>query len=238
MSSCCIVIPCFNETGRIQPELFLDFLRKNPDYTCLFVDDGSTDQTANLLRKAGGEFPERWLVHQQVPNGGKAAAVRSGMLLAAEKNTYDYIGFLDADLSAPLFTISDLYAVLEKENAFHSAFGSRIKRLGAKVERKVIRHILGRIFATLTTVVLKVASYDSQCGAKLFRREMVPVLFADSFVSNWFFDLEIIIRADRTGIVEVPVRQWKEVGKSKIKWTDFLKAPFELLRIRRHYRVK
>lgn len=236
MPTCCLVVPCYNESDRLPVDAFVDFLKKNPGYSCLFVDDGSTDDTPQLLAKVVAILPEQLEYIIQPENGGKAEAVRSGMLHAARNTSNDFVGFIDADLSAPLPVMKELYEELNKREHCHSAFGSRVKRMGARVERRFLRHILGRIFATLSTNVLGVIAYDSQCGAKLFRRGVVAQLFTKPFVSNWFFDLELILRAEKKGIIEVPVTEWKEVGQSKIKLIDFINAPFEILKIRKHYR--
>lgn len=235
MSTCCIVVPCYNESGRIQTERFDAFLKSHGNFSLLFVDDGSTDGTAQLLKSRQDKWAERWQVQVQPNNAGKAEAVRTGMIMAAEKGDYEYVGFLDADLSAPPETMVDLFAVLKSDLTFHSAFGSRVKRLGAHVERRTLRHIMGRVFATLVTQVLDVSSYDSQCGAKLFHSEQVSKLFSEPFVSNWLFDLELILRAEKQGIIEVPVREWREVGQSRMKLIDFINAPLALMRIRKHY---
>lgn len=235
MSTCCLVVPCYNESGRLRVEAFVEFLRENSNYRCLFVDDGSTDDTARMLEDAVGLLPEQMAFLKQPQNGGKAEAVRCGMLYAPQKFSIDLVGFIDADLSAPLNVMLELQEMLDESTQYHSAFGSRVKRMGAFVERKFLRHLLGRIFATVATKVLGVIAYDSQCGAKLFRVSETEKYFSKPFVSNWFFDLELILRAGKKGIIEVPVSEWKEVGQSKIKFIDFIKAPFEILKIRRHY---
>lgn len=236
MPTSCLVIPCYNESDRLPVDAFVAFLKEHPDYFCLFVDDGSTDNTVQMLKEVTSRLPEHMGVLKLPENMGKAGAVRSGMLHAASNISCEFVGFIDADLSAPLGVMTELHDELTKREHCHSAFGSRVKRMGARVERRFLRHILGRIFATLSTNVLGVIAYDSQCGAKLFRRGVVAQLFTDPFVSNWFFDLELILRANKKGIIEVPVSEWKEVGQSKIKLKDFVKAPFEILKIRRHYR--
>ncbi len=238
MSTCCLIIPCYNEAGRLPLESFDKFLRNNSNFHCLFVDDGSTDNTMEILSRAAANIPEQISVFQQFNNMGKAAAVRTGMLQARSPGSYDYIGFIDADLSAPLQVMTELLNALEDEKRLFGAFGSRVKRMGATVERSFTRHIMGRVFATFATQMLNITAYDSQCGAKLFRSNSVDQLFQQPFLSPWFFDLEIILRAGQENLTEVPVSEWKEVGGSKIKFSDFAKVPFELMKIRNHYLKK
>lgn len=238
MPNCCLVVPCFNEANRIQLPRFVEFLVAHPQFCCLFVDDGSTDNTYTLLFDVQRAYPKQIELLKLDKNCGKAEAVRRGMLRAFENSEYQYVGFIDADLSAPLEVMKELLKELTENDQWHSAFGSRVKRLGAIIDRRLKRHIMGRVFATLSTNLLGVVVYDSQCGAKLFRREVVTLLFGKPFVSNWIFDLEIILRAKQKGIVEVPVSEWRETGQSKIKPIDFLKVPWQMLKIRRAYRER
>jgi hypothetical protein len=123
--------------------------------------------------------------------------------------------------------------------------GSRISRLGSNIDRKMMRHYLGRIFATFTSIILKLKVYDTQCGAKVFKKEIVSDLFSAPFKSKWFFDVELLARYiklhghDKTyeQTLEVPLRRWIEVKGSKLKATDFLKVPLELIKIKRHYKL-
>lgn len=229
------MVPCYNEAARLVPGDFARFLAKNDDFDFLFVDDGSTDRTVEVLQDFCSSHPGRAEYICNPQNGGKAFSVQNGMLHACKK--YDRVGFLDADLSAPPEAMAQLDEALDRFPAARAAFGSRVKRLGAIIERNELRHLAGRVFATLANLMLHVGSYDSQCGAKLFNSEVVPALFEAPFVSNWFFDLELILREGQKGIVEVPLNEWVEKGGSKIKSSDFLKAPLELWRIRKHYRV-
>src|SRR5690606_29745873 len=119
--------------------------------------------------------------------------------------------------------------------------GSRVLRLGAVIQRSALRHYLGRIFATIASNILDIKVYDSQCGAKLFEVNMAEVLFQKPFISKWLFDLELLYRLKLNSpdqffnnTLEVPLRHWEEKGDSKIKITDFLTAPFELLKIKRN----
>jgi dolichyl-phosphate beta-glucosyltransferase len=125
-----------------------------------------------------------------------------------------------------------------------AVFGSRVKRLGTDIVRKPSRHYLGRVFSTVASLVVGLPVYDSQCGAKIFRKEYVIPLFGEPFLTNWLFDVEILARlrrdygVERTtrSIYEAPLCEWKEVGGSKLRFTQALKAPIDLLRIYHAYR--
>ncbi len=100
------------------------------------------------------------------------------------------------------------------------------------------------MFVTVSSVLLGLHAYDTQCGAKLFRRNVVQPLFAQAFVSPWFFDLELYVRlrtlspdvALTARVCEHAVTEWKAMGHSSLRLRDFVRAPFELFQIYRRYR--
>jgi dolichyl-phosphate beta-glucosyltransferase len=234
-----MVVPAYNEAGRLDPAPWLAFLDAHPGCHFYFVNDGSTDATAQLLETMQSRHPDQIRVVSQAVNGGKAEAVRVGMLQALA-HTAQYAGFIDADLSSPLTEIGTLRRELDEFPDLWAAFGSRIKLLGRHVERYATRHYLGRVFATGASLALSLPVYDSQCGLKLFRDTPdVRAAFAAPFRSRWLFDVELLDRlATAAGaklhqrIHEVPLRAWADPGGSKLGLTDFLRVPFQLLMIR------
>ena len=126
----------------------------------------------------------------------------------------------------------------EFEKIYPPTYHAYNKRLGATIERKTTRHLLGRVFFTFANMIIKLPAYDTQCGAKLFRSELL-FLFEEKFITKWLFDIEILgryrnkygIKAALDNIIEVPVNSWMEVGGSKFEFVHMLKAPFELYSI-------
>jgi len=236
-----IIIPCYNEEKRLQVHQFIQFLIENKNYTFLFVNDGSTDNTWAFLQKCA-EKNERFYTFNLEKNCGKAEAVRKGMLHAAENYECDLIGFWDADLATPLNELPNFISILQHQD-FDIVTGLRLMRLGAKVKRKNSRHYLGRVFATTASKILKLPVYDTQCGAKLYKKQIVQPLFECKFITKWLFDVEILSRyillfgrdIAVKKIYEYPVFQWEDVGGSQLKAKDFLKAPMELWKIKRKY---
>jgi glycosyltransferase involved in cell wall biosynthesis len=242
MPDVCVVIPCFNEELRLRSADFLAFLDAHPRSALCLVDDGSTDRTLAVLHQLQSTRPDRIIVHAVAPNGGKAEAVRAGVLHVAAPGAWPIIGYWDADLSTPLDEVDRLLAVLRDNPGCQLAMGSRVKRLGSRIDRRVSRHVLGRMFAACASGILGFPVYDSQCGAKLFRRESADVFFRDAFLTRWLFDLEMLARLrNAVGMAamemtrEVPLGRWEEVGGSKLRLRDMIHVPIELLKIRSYY---
>jgi len=241
-SALSLVVPCYNEEHRLDLEEFQRFLVVSPEAELLFVDDGSTDGTRSLLEQHTAVPGARLSLLVQPKNGGKAEAVRCGMLKAIDEGA-TLVGFWDADLATPLDAIDDFLGVLRRRPEIDWVIGARIQLLGRDVRRRALRHYLGRVFATAASMVLDMPIYDTQCGAKIFRASPdLREVLSRPFLSRWVFDVEMIARFARIrardkgrpaadSIFELPVPRWADIGGSKVKSTDFLKASFELLRI-------
>ncbi len=241
MSRTAIVIPCYNEGVRLREKDFLEFLSDNPGVDLYFVNDGSRDNTPELLNAMAAKSDRGHVVDLQA-NRGKAFAVYSGFKVAV-KAEYDYVGFWDADLATPLQIIPEFSAFLDVHPKFDIVTGCRIQRLGADIKRHASRHYLGRVFATLISMVLELPVYDTQCGAKLFRNNAdLKGVFAQPFKTKWVFDVEILSRyktllaargEDITlAVYECPLEQWHDVEGSKVKFLDGILALADLLKIK------
>jgi dolichyl-phosphate beta-glucosyltransferase len=244
MNPICIIIPFYNEAARFPADEFLEFLQKDRETTFCLVNDASTDETGTLLNSLQEKDPERILVIPLPENKGKAEAVRAGMIQALQHFSSGYFGYFDADLSTRPEESVRLRSCLQDKPTLEFAFGSRVGILGARIERKLYRHIIGRVIATFISHLLHLMVYDTQCGAKLFTREMAARVFEKPFITRWLFDVEILARIlgiygrDRIEdvVVEVPVKSWIDKGGSKVRWTYGFRVFYDLLRIRSHYR--
>lgn len=232
-----VIIPCYNEENRLEKNRFVDFFEKNSEFHFLFVNDGSTDNTLSVLKELSEAFPTQVNVLDLKQNGGKAEAIRQGMLQSVELG-YDYLGYFDADLATPLDEIPRLLTYTNRNPLPYMVMGSRIKLLGSTdIKRKLRRHYIGRVFATVVSNMLKLPIYDTQCGAKLIQKETVSILFREPFSTKWLFDVELLFRLKKnyqdfeSRIVEVPLKKWEDVAGSKIGFSYFLKAPFDLIKI-------
>jgi dolichyl-phosphate beta-glucosyltransferase len=244
MNQICIIIPCYNEAERFPLEEFQKFLSNDPETSLCLVNDGSTDETEKMLDSLRAKYPERILVDNLPENKGKAEAVRLGMLAALQHFKSSHFGFFDADLATRLEEATRLLSVMKEKPMLECAMGSRVAILGFRIERKLYRHLIGRIIATFISNLLGLMVYDTQCGAKLFTRSMAAQVFKTQFVTRWLFDVEILSRIigiyGRDGVekvvAEVPVTSWVDKGGSKVSWTYGFRVFFDLMKIRNHYR--
>ncbi len=233
-----IVIPAFNEEQNLKNGVLKeveDYLSKqNYSYEVLIVDDGSKDQTLQLIE----EFIKGKSHYQLIRNnhGGKAIAVMTGML----QSNGEIALFTDMDQATPLREIEKLLPEFEKGNDI--VIGSRKGRKGAPAIRKVMA--LG--FSVLRTLLLGLPFRDTQCGFKAFNREATQKVF-HPLLKRWRkhlkdggaavnagFDVETLFLAKKIGfkIAEVPV-DWHYVGTERVQAVkDSLDALQDMLKIR------
>jgi len=232
LRSLTIVIPAYNEEQRLPATLarIREWIETRPmDFVeILVVDDGSRDGTAEVVRRAAAGDP-RIVLLQNPGNRGKGYAVRHGM----QKAGGEWVLFTDADLSAPIEDLARLEEAVERESA-DGAIGSRAldRRLVLK-HQSALRELSGRIFNLCMRCITGLPYRDTQCGFKLFRREVAQCVAARQQADGFGFDVEILYIARKHGyrILEVPVR-WANVEGTKVSLLKGLGAFIDLLRVR------
>jgi glycosyltransferase involved in cell wall biosynthesis len=226
-----IVIPAYNESARI--ELTLDRVMacieaQGWDAEVLVVDDGSRDETAEIVTQWMKIFPRLHLV-QNPGNRGKGYSVRNGLLQAAG----EVVMFTDADLSAPMEEAERLIAAINA--GADVAIGSRwMDRTRQTIHQPLYRQFFGRCFNWITRTVMGLPFKDTQCGFKAFRRPAAQIIFRLQRIERWGFDPEIlfIARKLRYSVREVPVT-WGHDERSRISYLkDGLKMLEEMAYIR------
>ena len=240
-----VVIPCYNEEERLLSTEFLNFVEKNTGYHLCFVNDGSKDNTLQVLKELQKGREDYITVYDCDKNGGKAEAVRLGMLHMAKKEDLDYIGFLDADLSTDLADFDDLVKTIESSD-FKIVSGSRISRMGANITKESARKIISLTINFIIRKILKMDFKDTQCGAKIFRKDSIDIAFSEKFVTQWIFDVEIFKRMTqhfglnkaKAYLCEQPLKRWIHADGSKLSMKDSVKIVFQLAQIARVYRTK
>jgi dolichyl-phosphate beta-glucosyltransferase len=231
-----IIVPAYNEELRIPPTLerLNAFLAAQPlRYEIVVVDDGSKDRTCAVVLEHAQRMPNLRLV-RQVPNRGKGAAVRRGMLEAHGQIRV----MCDADGSMPPEQLPRLLAPIIACKS-EIAIGSRYAE-GAKTDKKqpAYRVMWSRLCNKLIQRSLVPGVRDTQCGFKAFTAQAARDLFRDGRIDGWAFDLEILALARRRGysITEVGV-EWADDGRSRVNpLKDLYKVVREALTIRKNLR--
>ena len=237
-----IVIPLYNEELRIvstYPKI-IDYINKvssklNLNFELVFVNDGSKDNTKNIINKlisSNKHIPS--IVVSYPKNMGKGFALKKGFKVAKG----DYILFMDADLSTPLNHIQDFINNI-KDNKLQGTntilIGSR-KTKGSNVTKHqpIIRETLGKGFTLLSNLLLVKGITDFTCGFKMFPSSAGKHLFTLTKIHRWGFDSEVLFLAKKHNynIIEVPV-SWINDTNSKVKLgRDVVRSFKEVLKIR------
>lgn len=240
-----VVIPCYNEEKRLLSDEFTNFIEKNSGYHLCFVNDGSKDKTLEVLNNLRNGREDFITVYDCEKNGGKAEAVRQGMLFMSKKEDLDYIGFLDADLSTDLSDFDDLVKTIENSE-YKIVSGSRISRMGANITKESARKIISLTINYIIRKILKMDFKDTQCGAKIFHKDVIEISFGKKFVTQWIFDVEIFRRITlhfglqkaKQMLCEQPLKRWIHADGSKLSMKDSVKIVGQLGQIAWHYRGK
>lgn len=230
-----VIIPACNEERRLGPTLqqvCSYCARQGQPFEILVVDDGSTDGTADIARRAAAGHPELRLLRNE-RNMGKGYAVKRGMLEAHG----EYRLFTDADLSAPIEEVEKLLPWLEQ--GYDIAIGSRsVPGSNVVSHQPAYRETMGRVFNRLVRSAILDGIIDTQCGFKCFRGDSAQTIFARQTLTGFCFDVEVLYIGKQLGcrIREVPVT-WSHCAETRVNLvTDSLRMLRDLLTIRRRHR--
>ena len=226
-----IVIPAYNEGLRLPDTLTLvkEYVdtHEKMSIEVLVVDDGSKDNTVDLVRQRMERFPELRIIENKI-NKGKGKVVKQGML----ESKGNYRLFMDADHSTPINELDKLLQFIPEHDVI---FGSRyLDSKSIKVKQPLKRRIISRISNLIIQFLLLPNIKDTQCGFKLFSAQAAEDVFSIQRMEGWSFDIELLTIAKLHGyaLKEVPV-DWfdakhstfhasKEAGKFlKDLWTIY-----------------
>jgi len=211
-----IVIPAYNEAARIAGALesVLGCIRSRGWFAeVVVVNDGSRDQTADIVREFAAGAPEVRLL-ENPGNRGKGYSVRHGLL----ESFGEIVMFTDADLSAPIEEADGLFAALR--DGADIAIGSRwLERTRQTIRQPLYRQFFGRCFNAVTRAIMGLPYADTQCGFKAFTRAAAQTVFQLETIERWGFDPEILFIARKRGfkVVEVPV-SWAHDERTRISY--------------------
>ncbi len=207
-----IVLPAYNEEKNIERTVVSIanfFIAKQCPYEIIVVDDGSSDATNCIVKKiAHSNLAVILLAHQK--NQGKGAAVKTGMLAA----TGNLIAFLDSDGSTPIKELEKFIPCFDQ--GYDVVIGSRYLRTSAIViKQHWFRVLLGRVGNFLIQLFLLPGIIDTQCGCKMFTREVAMRIFQQQKIKGWGFDMETLAIARNLGfqIKEMPVSWYNTTNR-------------------------
>lgn len=225
------MIPAYNEEARIGPTLARvhEYLSQQAySWAVIVVSDGSRDQTASIVAEFAKHNPNFSLIDSQ-PNRGKGFVVRRGMLEAEA----DWLLFSDADLAAPIEEIEKLFKAVDDDHPI--AIGSRpLKESNLEIRQPWYRELMGRAFNKAVQLLAIRGIDDTQCGFKLFRKDVARDVFLRAKLDGFGFDFEtlMIARDLGYGIAEVPIRWSHQEGSKVVLMRDGPKMLAELVKLR------
>ena len=234
-----LFIPCFNEEKRLKIESIQNFIRDNKNaFDFYFIDDGSRDATSEVIFENLVDNKCAFLIRLNY-NYGKGNALREGMLQIKEM-PYKFFGFIDADLEIPLKQIQKLYNEIQ-DTPYLLAISSR--KLFSEYNIFRLRSLGSMAMVTIANQIIQFTPMlrDTQCGCKLFRRELLDICFGEKFISEWLFDIELFLRLRdhlpeaRKYICEVPLIGVGKTANSNFKFWQNLKLFKQLYLINNHY---
>lgn len=224
-----VVVPVYNEQQDLESsiETLRAFLSERCPYRWRIVvaDNASTDETLEIARRLASHHDDVSYLH--LDQKGRGRALRRAWL----DSDADIVSYMDVDLSTNLEAFRPLIDALAKEG-YGVAIGSRLKA-GAKVERQLKREMISRSYNLLIRLMFRNRFSDAQCGFKALTRQAVRELVPMVEDQGWFFDSELLLRAEQKGyeIFEVPVA-WVDDPDSRVNilqtaWGD-LKGLFRV----------
>lgn len=208
-----VVVPVFNEESVLPSSIrrLRSYLDRSFPFVAVvtIVDNGSTDATPRVAAQLAVELEGVRAVH--IESRGRGRALRA----AWSKSEAQVVAYMDVDLSSSLSSLLPLVAPLLSDHSTIS-IGSRLAR-GSSVSRSLKRELISRAYNLLLKVVLRSKFSDAQCGFKAAEADTARRLIAEVEDDDWFFDTELLVRAQRHGlrINEVPV-DWVEDPDSRV----------------------
>lgn len=211
-----IVLPAFNESERLEKTIktiYREMKKIQPKFEIIIAEDGSTDGTDKIAASLSKQYKKIKHIHS-----GKRLGRGRALTRAFKKSDGEIMIYMDVDLATDLKSLRRL--IKEIENGADVSTGSRYAE-GSKTRRAFKRLVASKGFNNLVRVLLGSKIMDHQCGFKSFRRKTVLPLLNYIESHHWFWDTEILVKAQKKGLIvtEFPVK-WKESKDTKVELTS------------------
>jgi hypothetical protein len=236
-----VIVPCYNEFKRLNHLAFKEFSEQNPHMHFYFASDGSTDDTCNIITEKLLNNKTRFLIDYKI-NRGKAETVRDSIYkIYNDSVSYDYFAFIDADLAIPLEQINKIkgQADLCMDKSVFITVRTKKEFQQSKSKLRYYISVIWKFFFIKMFFGLNIS--DTQCGCKMFKKEIIENTFKDNFISRWLFDIEIIFRAfkkQNNCLVEVPIIKLNDNSDSSINNRAILLLLKDVFKIYAKYKIK
>jgi len=235
-----LAIPSFNDSRRLGvflPNLGRSVHDSGLEIQIQVVDDGSTEseflQTGRIVDFCRETFPCVLPLLRLGKNRGKGGAIYAAWSQAKET---EWLAFVDADGAIPAEEVVRITRFALTQKDYDGVLASRVLMLGHKVDRTLKRHFVGRVYATLAKILVDAPVYDSQCGFKLLKKNSFDQVEPSLDCLRFGFDMELIAILLNKGfhLLEIPIRQWRDVPGTKVRLVqDSLDMFVSLLRLRK-----
>lgn len=220
MKKIAIIIPAYNEEKRIRKTLneYCRYFEKNKfsktDVKIIVVANNCNDKTVKILEELKKKFEN--LEYLDLEKGGKGFAITEGYVYALKKD-YDFIGFVDADLATSPKEFNKLINSLV-QSSFDGVIADRYIK-GSKVYPSFgfRRIVVSRIFNFIVRALFLFSYRDTQCGAKLFKKDVIKKVIKEITISQWAYDIGFLYACKKNGfkIRSIPT-VWYEMPDSKL----------------------
>jgi dolichyl-phosphate beta-glucosyltransferase len=224
-----IIIPAYNEERRIKGTLdgILEYMGKRKfDYEIMVVDDGSRDKTVDIVN----EYDDKNVrILKNPENRGKGYSVKHGIM----KSKYPLVLFSDSDLATPIEELDKFLKHIDE--GYDIVIASRnMKESNIVIKQPWYRHLIGKTFPLIVSLIAVRGFKDTQCGFKLFKRKAGQRIVKLQTFERFSFDVEILFIAKKLGykIKEAPVMWIDKEGSTVSAGKDSMRMLRDLFRIR------
>ncbi len=236
-----IIVPAYNEGERIAPTLttygqFFDKkkeVEKDFDYELLVVLNGCKDNTLEVVKKVQQKYSSIRIL--DLPKAGKGLAIVAGFQDALKRKN-DLIGFVDADMATrPEY----FYDLVEKMGSTDGIIASRYMPKSVTIPKRPFVKQWGRklVYHPLIWMLFGMNYYDYQCGAKIFKREVIEIIVPHFTLGQWAFDVELLYlcKKYKFTIKEAPTTWYDQEGSKLVLFSSGVSMLSSLFKLRRNY---
>lgn len=228
-----IIIPAYNEEKTITTtlrDIDKHLSKQGYDYEIVVVNDGSKDRTSEVINKLKPEMKNLRLIDNK-KNQGKAGVTRQGLM----ESKGDYRLFMDADNATTVNHVDKMWPLFEQ--GYDIVIGSRDSKDAEGAKQAVPQSFLKRMMGNAGNLVIQIVAvrgiWDTQCGFKAFKKEVVEDIMPRMKITGWGFDIEILAVARKLGykIGIIPV-YWINNPESRVNLKGYLMTFVEVFKVR------